>query len=117
MKRVVSIVAGVVLLIAASVVPVAADTTRGGNQLQSFSTTCVDAICTDTNIFAFADPSEPTACVDFVTSIDKTFLSDERGGAPAPSFTISSTLAASFGATSIPLEICDETGCTPSRTV
>ena len=56
MKRVVSVLAGLVLLIAASVVPVAADTTGGGNQLQSSSTACVDAVCTDTNVFAFADP-------------------------------------------------------------
>ena len=117
MKRVVSVLAGVVLLIGASVVPVAADTTGGGNQLQSSSTACVDAVCTDTNVFAFADPSEATACVEFVTYTDQTFLSDESGCAPAPSFTISSTLAASFGPTSIPLETCDETTCTHTRTV
>jgi hypothetical protein len=117
MKRVASVFAGVVLLIAASVVPVAADTTGGGNQLESFSSACVDSVCTDTNVSAFLDPSGGTACIDFQTYTDKTFISDESGCAPAPSFTISSTLAASFGPTSISLTLCDDTTCTSSRTV
>ena len=117
MKRVASILAGLVLLIAASVVPVAADTTAGGNQLESFSSACVDNVCTDTTVSAFLDPSGGTACIDFQTYTDETSISDEFGCAPAPSFTISSTLAASFGPTSIPLQLCDETSCTDTRTV
>jgi hypothetical protein len=117
MKRVASILAGLVLLIAASVVPVAADTTGGGNQLQSFSSACVDSICTDTNVSAYLDPSGGTACLDIYTYTDKSFVSEEFGCAPAPSFTISSTLAASFGPTSISLTLCDNTTCADSRTV
>jgi hypothetical protein len=117
MKRVASVLAGVVLLIAASVVPVAADTTGGENQLQSSSSSCVGSVCTDTNVSAFLDPSGGTACIDFLTYTGNTFVSDESGCAPAPSFRISSTLAASFGPTSIPLELCDDSGCTASRTV
>lgn len=118
MRRAASVLAGLVLLIAASVVPVAADTTGGGNQLESFSSTCVANVCTDTTVSAFLDPFGGTACIDFFTSIDgKTFVSEETGCAPAPSFKISSTLAASFGPTSIPLQLCDETTCTASRTV
>jgi hypothetical protein len=118
MRRAASVLAGLILLIAASVVPVAADTTGGGNRLESFSSACVGNVCTDTNVSAFLDPSGGTACIDFQTYTDKTFVSDEFGCAPAPSFTISSTLAASFGPTSIPLDLCDENGdCASSRTV
>ena len=120
MRRAVSILAGLILLIAASVVPVAADTTGGGNQLESFSSTCVGNVCTDTNVSAFLDPSAGgTACIDYFKYLadDGTFVSEENGCAPAPSFTISSALAASFGPTSIPLGLCDDTSCTASRTV
>jgi hypothetical protein len=117
MKRVASVLAGLVLLIAASVVPVAADTSAGGSRLQSSSSSCVDGLCTDTNISAFLDLSGGTACIEFLAYTDETFVSDESGCAPTRSFTISKTLAASFGATSIPLEICDETSCTATRTV
>jgi hypothetical protein len=119
MRRAASVLAGLILLMAASVIPVAADTTGGGNQLESFSSACVDNVCTDTTVSAFLDPfSGGTACIDFQTYTDKTFVSDENGCAPAPSFTISSTLAASFGPTSIALQLCDENfNCTASRTV
>ena len=116
-KRVASVMAGLVLLIAASVVPVAADTTGGGNQLQSSSSTCDGDVCTDTTVSAFLDPSGGTACIDIVTYQAKAFVSDEFGCAPAPSFTISSTLAASFGPTSISLQLCDENTCSDTRTV
>jgi len=120
MRRAASVLAGLVLLIAASVVPVAADTTGGGNQLESFSSACAGDTCTDTNVSAFLDPSEGgTACIDYFTFLaeDGTFISEETGCAPAPSFTITSSLAASFGPTSIQLRLCDENACTPSRTV
>ena len=120
MRRAASVLAGLVLLIAASVVPVAADTTGGGNQLQSSTFTCNAEVCTDTNVSAFLDPSGGTACLDILmfSAVDKSFVSDETGCAPAPTFKISSTLAASFGPTSIPLDLCDENGdCAPSRTV
>ena len=117
MKRATSVLGGLVLLMAASVIPVAADTTGGGNQLESFAGACVGDVCTDTTVSAFLDPSGGTACLDILTYTDKTFISDEYGCAPAPSFTISSTLAASFGPTSISLQVCDETSCTGSRTV
>ena len=118
MRRAVSVLAGLVLLIAASVVPVAADTTGGGHQLTSFSSACVDNVCTDTEVQAFTDPSGGTACIEILTyTTDKSSFTDENGCAPAPSFTITSTLAASFGPTSIPLVLCDETTCTSSRTV
>jgi hypothetical protein len=102
------------------VVPVAADTTGGGNRLDSFSSACAGNVCTQTTVSAFLDPSAGgTACIDFFTylAVDGTFVSDESGCAPAPSFNISSTLAASFGPTSIPLQLCDQTSCTATRTV
>jgi hypothetical protein len=120
MRRAASVLAGLILLITASVVPVAADTTGGGNQLSSSSFTCPAEVCTGTNVFASLSPSGGQACLDIFMFLaaDKSFVSDETGCAPAPTFTISSTLAASFGPTSIPLELCDEDGnCAPSRTV
>ena len=120
MRRAFTVLAGLILLIAASVVPVAADTTGGGNQLNSSSTpTCNGDVCTQTLVSAVLDPSGGSfACIDFITYLpeDGTVVSDEVGCAPAPSFRISSTLAASFGPTSIPLEFCDPT-CAPTRTV
>ena len=88
MKRATSVLGGLVLLMAASVIPVAADTTGGGNQLESFAGACVGDVCTDTTVSAFLDPSGGTACLDILTYTDKTFISDEYGCAPAPSFTI-----------------------------
>ena len=120
MRRAASVLAGLILLIAASVVPVAADTTGGGNQLQSFTFTCDAEVCTDTTVSAFLDPSGGSACLDIFmfSAVDKSFVSEETGCAPAPTFTISGTLAASFGPTSIALDLCDENGdCAPSRTV
>jgi hypothetical protein len=119
MRRAASVLAGLILLMAASVLPVAADTTGGGNQLSSSSFTCDGSVCTETDIFAFLDQSGGTACLDIFVSDDKTFISHETGCAPAPSFTISNTLAASFGPTSIPLQLCDENfdNCADSRTV
>lgn len=119
MRRTASVLAGLVLLIAASVVPVAADTTGGGNRLESFSSSCVADVCTDTTVSATLDPfGGGEACLDIFTSTGKTFTSEEVGCAPAPSFTISSALAASFGPTSISLQLCDENfDCAPSRTV
>ena len=119
MRRAATVLAGLVLLIAAAAVPVAADTTGGGNQLQSFSSACGDTVCTDTTVSAYLDPSGGTACIEFYTyqRADGTFVSDENGCAPAPSFRISSTLAASFGPTSIPLYVCDQNSCTPTSTV
>lgn len=118
MRRAATVLAGLVLLIAAAAVPVAADTTGGGNQLQSFSSACDGDVCTDTWVSAYLDPSGGTACITFYTyRTDGTYISDEGGCAPAPSFVITSTLAASFGPTSIPLTFCDETSCTATRTV
>jgi len=119
MRRAASVLAGLVLLMAASIVPVAADTTGGGNQLTSFATACADNVCVDTTVSAFLEQSGGTACIDFLTYLpeDGTSVSDEFGCAPAPSFKILSTLAASFGPTSISLELCDENTCTASRTV
>jgi hypothetical protein len=110
MRRAAAVLAGLILLIAASVVPVAA--TGGRDQLDSSTYACVGNVCTLTVVSAFLDPSGGTACIDFAS-----IVSDETGCAPAPSFTISRTLAASFGPTSIPLQLCDQTGCRASRTV
>jgi hypothetical protein len=121
MRRPLSVLAGLVLLIAASVVPVAADTTGGGNRLQSSTFTCDADVCTETTVSAFLDPSGGSACLDIFmfAAADKSFVSLETGCAPAPTFTITSTLAASFGPTSIPLQLCDENfdNCADSRTV
>ena len=123
MRRIASVVGGLLLLVAASIGPVAADTTGGGNQLYSFSGSCTgsgaDTVCTDTTISAFIDPSGATACFDVFSYNPNTgdFVSEEYGCAPASSFTITSSLAATLGATSIPLYLCDGNGCPPSRTV
>jgi hypothetical protein len=119
MRRAASVLAGLILLIAASVVPVAADTTGGGNRLQSSTFTCDAEVCTETTVSAFLDPSDGTACLDILISDGGTFVSLETGCTPAPTFTISKTLAASFGPTSIPLQTCDENfdNCADSRTV
>lgn len=119
MRRIASVVGGLFLLVAASAIPVAADTTGGGNQLNSFSSSCTGSVCTDTNVFAFLDPfGPPTACIDYTTFDDqKNFVSDEYGCATASSFTITSALAATLGPTSIDLTLCDANTCTASRTV
>ena len=120
MRRIASVVGGLFLLVAASAIPVAADTTGGGNQLNSFSSSCSGTVCTDTNVSAFFDPfGPPTACIDiFKFDNQKNFVSDEFGCATASSFTITSTLAATLGPTSIALTLCDAAGtCTATRTV
>ena len=119
MRRAASVLAGLILLIAASVIPVAADTTGGGNRLSSSTFTCDAEVCTETTVSAFLDPSGGSACLDIFTRDGDTFVSLETGCAQAPTFTISNTLAASFGPTSIPLQSCDENfdNCVSSRTV
>lgn len=123
MRRIAGILGGLVLLVVASIGPVAADTTGGGNQLFSFAGTCTgsgaDAVCTDTTVSAFIDPSGATACFDVSSYNPNTgdFISEEFGCAPASSFTITSSLAATLGATSIPLTLCDANTCANSRTV
>lgn len=110
MRRAATVLAGLILLIAASVVPVAA--TGGTDGFFSFTYACVGNVCTGTNVSAFMGASGPIACIDFTSSV-----AEETGCAPAPSFQISRTLAVSFGPTSIPLQLCDQTGCRASRTV
>ena len=119
MRRLASVLGGLFLLIAASAIPVAADTTGGGNQLNSFSSSCSGTVCTDTNVSAFFDPfGPPTACIDIFTFDQGNFVSDESGCATASSFTITSGLAATLGPTSIALTLCDAAGtCTATRTV
>src|SRR5262245_23150979 len=120
MRRALGVCAGLVLLIAAAAVPVAADTTGGGNRLSSSAGSCDDTTCTETNVSAEQSPFGSSACIDIVTFLlaDKTLVSEESGCAPAPSFIITRTLAASFGPTSIDLELCDAEGsCAASRTV
>ena len=118
MRRIASVVGGLFLLVAASAIPVAADTTGGGNQLNSFSSSCSGTVCTDTNVFAFLDPFGPaTACIDYTTYDQGNFVSDESGCATASSFTITSSLAATLGPTSIALTLCDVNTCAASRTV
>src|SRR5436190_19933198 len=121
MRRVAAVIGGLFLLVAASAVPAFADTTGGGNQLQSGSTSCSAGVCTDTNVSAFVDPFGPaTACVD-IFAFDqgtKDMISEESGCADASSFVITTALAATLGPTSIDLSLCDSNNaCSASRTI
>lgn len=126
MRRAACVLAGLFLLIAASVGSVAADTTGPGqNQLYSYTSTCSvtagKTVCTDTTVQAYFDsPGFATACLTIDTySINRrqySSISFENGCAPASSFTITSGLVATLAATDIPLQSCNRQGCT-TRTV
>ncbi len=129
MRRAASVLGGLFLLIAVSVVPVAADTGGGGNfyELSSFTSTCSVSggrtTCTSTSLDAFTDSTgQPIACFEYFTySIDQKgnfkVINQESGCAPAASFTITSGLVATLGATQIALQSCDRHGCTTTQTV
>jgi hypothetical protein len=118
-RRLATAFGGVFLLVATSVSPVAADTTGGGTQLVSESGSCTATVCTETTVSAFLDPFGSSACFDIATydANTKDQISDEQGCAGTSSFAITSGLVATLGPTSIGLELCDNNGCTPTRTV
>jgi hypothetical protein len=118
MQRVASVLAGVVLLIAASVVPVAADTTGGGpgTNFSSFAESCSTTggrqVCTDTNLFVSPNgDGTSSGCLDIFTFANTTrgkgsFVSDQFGCNPAVDLTVGSDYSVTLPPTTIPLQTC-----------